>query len=286
MNIPAILAGAAVALVLWMVAVWSRGSEGRSVGAVGLAALIPLLAVGTTHHLQNLGLAFPPKVFMDAALIAGAVGVVLGLVAGFHRRKAQWVALLGFAVGAVALFLLSTKSLHERYWDGQVALYVTCLAGAAIVAYGGRLAAEAQGRTIESSLGAALAMLGASVALGQSTGVSAHNAAALSSSAGLFGLMLAGLAKWRPDDERALAPMGRAAATTQSALFAGLLGNGVLYAETPQEAGVLLLAAPLLVLLPGRSFLASIVRLTLVAGLTAYAAYISQLQVEPNPYGY
>ncbi len=283
MNITAILAGAAVALLLWIVAVWIRGSEGRSVGSVTLAALIPLLAVATTHWRQGASFAYPPKEFMDAALLAGAVAVPLALLAGFHRRRTQWIALLAFAAGAVALFYLSTKSLHERYWDGRVLLHVACLAGAVVVAYGGRLVAEAQGRTIEAALAVALATLGAAMALGESTGVTAMDATALSSSAGLFGLMLVALAKFRPDDKRPLAPIGRAAATTQAALFAGLLGNGVLYAETPQRAGLLLIAAPLLVLLPGRSLLASIIRLTLVAGIAALAAFLSQ--AEPNPYG-
>ena len=66
-------------------------------------------------------------------------------------------------------------------------------------------------------------------------------------------------------------------------MFAGLLANGVLYAETPRTAGLLLLTAPLMVLLPGRSLVASVVRLTLVAGCAALAAFLSQ--VEPNPYG-
>jgi hypothetical protein len=286
MNLPSILAGAAVALVLWVLAVGGRGSEGRRAASVVLAALIPLSAVATTHYIQGAGFAMPPKEFMHAALLSGVGAAVFAIIAGFHRRWGQWVAVLGFSSIAVALFLLATKSLHERYWDGQVALYVACLAGITVIAYGGRLAAEARDRTIEAALATGLATLAAAIALGQSTGVSAQDAVALSSSAGLFGLLAAALTKWRPDDTRPLAPIGRAAATTQTALFAGLLGNGVLYAETPQRAGVLLIAAPLLALLPGRSVLASILRLSLVAGVAAYAAFISQVHVEPNPYGY
>ena len=283
MNLTAILAGATVALVLWAVTLLIRGSEGRSFVAVPLAALIPALAVGVTHHLQGKDFVFPPKEFMDAALLGGAAAIPLALLAGFHRRRSQWIAFVAFGAGAIALFYLSTKSLHERYWDGQVLLHVAILAGAAVIAYGGRLVAEAQGRTVEAALAAALATLGAAIALGESTGITAMDMTALSSSAGLFGLMLVAQLKFRPEDKRALAPVGRAAATTQAALFAGLLGNGVLYAETPQKAGLLLLAAPLAVLLPGRSFPASILRLTLVAGLAVYAVIISQ--VAPNPYG-
>ena len=283
MNITAILAGAAVALLLWILALRIRGPEGRGVGAVALAAAIPLLAVATTHHLQGASFGYPPKEFMHAALLAGVGAVPLALLAGFHVRRSQWVAFAGFALGAVALFLLSTKSLHERYWDGRVFLYVACLSGAAVIAYGGRLIAESQGRTAEAALATGLATLGAAMALGQSTGVSAMDAAALSSSAGLFGLMLVGLAFFGSEELRPFTPVGRAAATSQVALFAGLLANGVLYAETPRTAGLLLLTAPLVVLLPGRSLVASVVRLTLVAGCAALAAFLSQ--VEPNPYG-
>ena len=209
LNLTAILAGATVALVLWIVALSIRGPEGRSAGSVTLAG--PHSAAGRGHnpplpegelHLSAKGVhgRRPPR---------GSGGCLRwrSWLASTVARS-QWAALLAFAVGAGALFFLSTKSLHERYWDGHVAAHVACLAGAVAIAYGGRLAAEAQGRTIEAALAVALATLGAAFALGESTGVTAMDATALSSSAGLFGLMLAALAKLCPDDKRPLAPVG------------------------------------------------------------------------------
>ncbi|WP_145198437.1 hypothetical protein [Planctomycetes bacterium Poly30] len=284
------VAGAGVSLVLWFVVLALRGERGRRGVAVVLAALVPAAAVATTHHLQGQSFVFPPREFMDAVLLAGAGAVLLGVLAGLGRGAWPLAAvLLLFGLGGAALFYLPTEPLHERYWDGKVLLYVGCLSVIAVVGFGGRLVAEAQRRTAESALAVALASVAAAPALGLSgTALSAMNAAALSSSAGLFGLMVVALLHFRAE-EVSFRPVGRAAATTQSALFAGFVANGVLYAETPRTAGILLLAAPLLVLLPGRSlagrpWLASVVRLTLVAGVVAYAAYLSK--GEPDPYGY
>ncbi|MFT5735013.1 MAG: hypothetical protein ACJAZN_000153 [Planctomycetota bacterium] len=291
MNITPVLAAAGVSLVLWLLALALRGAEGRSWMALALAALIPVAAVATAHRLQGLSLGYPPKEFMDAALLAGCASAAIGLFVGRAKGWASGVtALVFFGLGAAALFYYPTQPLHERYWGGEVLLYVACLTGIALVGFGGRIVAEARGRTVESALAVGLATVAAAPALGLSgTAATALDAAALSSSAGLFGLLLVGLLRFRSDDTRPLQPLGRAAATAQSALFAGFVANGVLYAETPRVAGILLLAAPLLVLLPGRSiagrpWLASVVRLSLVAGLSAFAVYLSK--GEPSPYGY
>ena len=291
MEITPVLVAAGVSLILWLAALTLRGAEGRSWVSVLLAATIPVAAVVTAHRLQGLSFGYPPKEFMEAALLAGCASVGLGVLTG---RAKGWatsvVALVLFGIGAATLFYYPTQPLHERYWGGEVLIYVACLTGIALVVFEGRLAAEARGRTAESALAVALATVAAAPALGLSgTTVTALDAAALSSSAGLFGLMLVGLLHFRSDDMRPVEPLGRAAAPVQSALFAGFVANGVLYAETPRVAGILLLAAPLLVLLPGRSiagrpWLASVLRLTLVAGVAAFAAYLSK--GEPNPYGY
>ncbi len=286
MNLPAILAGAAVALILWCVALAGRGDDGRSFHSVLLAALVPALAVGMTHFVQGAGWAIPPGEFMDAALLFGGLAVPLAVAVGFARVRAiRGAAVVIFVVGAAGLFFLHTESLHERYWNGRVFLYVTGLTALAGIALIGRWAAERQGRTTEAALAAGLASLAASPALGWSgTGVTAMDVAGLSSSAGLLGLLLVASTRLRPDDQRPVAPLGTAASMTQTALFAGLLANGVLYAETPRTAGSLLIAAPLIVLLPGRSLLGSLLRLTAVAGVSGYAAFLSR--GEPNPYGY
>jgi hypothetical protein len=181
---------------------------------------------------------------------------------------------------SAVLFAVPTESLHERYWDGRVVLYVSVLTIAVAGNFSARVAAAALGRSTEMLLASAIAMLAAAPALGLSgTGTSALLVAAVSSSAGLFGLYLVA----RRDARESSGALDRASAAPQAILFGGLLANGVLYAETPKVAGAMLIAAPLVALVPGKGLPAAVVRLVIVVGIAATATWLSK--GEPDPYG-
>ena len=273
-----VLVGAAVALALIVLGVRLRGEGGRASAGAGVIALAPVIAVFTTLFVAGQSIDVPPHQFLDWVLLAGVVAVPVGLLAS-RGGVASIGATALVALIAVVLFTVPTESLHERYWDGRVALYVSVLTIAVVGSFGARVAAAALGRSTEMLLASAIAMLAAAPALGLSgTGTSALLVAAVSSSAGLFGLYLVA----RKDVRECGAPLDRASAAPQSILFGGLLANGVLYAETPRGAGALLIAAPLVALVPGKGLPASIVRLVIVVAICATAAWLSK--GEPDPY--
>ncbi|MEM6674864.1 MAG: hypothetical protein AAF726_18595 [Planctomycetota bacterium] len=275
-----VLVGVAVGLVLFALGLALRGEDGRRPLAHLLAAVAPVAAVLAAH--QALGKSFPapPTEFLDWVLLAGAAVIPVGVIAG-RGGALSVISVVLLAAVAGALFFFPTETLHERYWNGEVALYVGVLAGAATLAFTGRLIADAQDRTVEAALATGLAAVAAALALGLSgTSVGAQLVASLASTAGLFGVALLAAASLREN----AAPVSRAMAAPQSLLFAGLLATGVLYASTPRHAGAMLLLAPLATILPGRGLVASIVRLVLVAAVSGAAAWLSRS--EPNPYGY
>lgn len=273
-----VLVGAAVALALIVLGVRLRGEGGRAFAGAGVIALAPVIAVFTTLFVAGQSIDVPPHQFLDWVLLAGVVAVPIGLLAA--RGGVASLAAVGLvAVLAAVLFAVPTESLHERYWDGDVVLYVSILMAAVVGSFGARIAGAALGRSTEMLLASAIAMLAAAPALGLSgTGTSALLVAAVSSSAGLFGLYLVA----RKDVRETASPLDRTMAAPQAILFGGLLANGVLYAETPKAAGAMLIAAPLVALVPGKGLPASIVRLVIVVGITASAAWLSK--GEPDPY--
>ncbi|MGD2019338.1 MAG: hypothetical protein PVJ89_14545 [Planctomycetota bacterium] len=275
-----VLAGAALVVALLGVAVLRRGEGGLGPLALAAMAAAPLGAVLVTLAVFGRAVSFPPTDFLDGVVAAGVAAVPLGVLVGLGggRAAAGVAGALGLAVW---LFLTRTESLHERYWDGAVAQHVSVLVALAAAALGARWLATSRGRTTEASLGFALAAVLAAPALGFSgTLVSALLAAAVSSSSGLPGLLLAGRPELRDD----FGPLTRAAAVPQVLLLAGVLANGALYAETPPWAASTFLLAPLLCLLPGRGVGLASLRLVAVTVACGVAAWLSR--GEPDPYGY
>lgn len=276
------LAGTAAGTLVVLMGLKFRGEDGRGLAGAFLAALAGLCALVVALYASDLAVGLPPKVFRDWTVVAAAVGVLAGTLMG--GKPASRVAGLLIGAGAlVYLFAVPTESLHERYWDGQVALYVGALAGAGILALLVRLGQTAQGRSAEGMLAFAISASMAAPVVGLTgTGVSAGLAGALAGAAGVFGLLLAAQPALRERTDG----VGRAAAMVQVIALAGVLGTGVLYAETPKWSGAVLLLAPTLTLLPGKSVPASLVRLALVAGACLVPVIAALLDQEPaNPYG-
>ncbi len=275
-----VLVASALIIALLAAALAVRGESGRGVPALALAALAPLAAALTTLAVFGRAVSVPPKDFLDGVVLVGAAAVPLGVLIGLGGVRC----ILGLAGGggpSVWLFLSRTSSLHERYWDGAVTQPVAVLVGATAFALAARWAAPARGRTTECSLGFALAAVLAAPALGWSgTLVSALLAATVSASSGLPGLLLL----LRPGLDAGYAPLHRSAALPQVLLLAGVLANGALYAETPAWSALTLLLAPALCLLPGSGLRFAALRLIVVTGACAGAAWLSR--GEPNPYGY
>ncbi len=276
------LVGTAVGTVLLVLALCFRGESGRGPLGLGLAALAGLAALVAALYASDLSVAVPPKVFRDWTVVVTALGVLVGVLMG-ARPALRVAGLLLGAAALVYLFSVPTKSLHGRYWDGQVTLYVACLAGAGVLAMLVRMGQGAQGRTAEGMLAFAISASMAAPAVGLTgTGVSAGLAGALAGGAGLFGLLLMA----RPGLRERSDGIGRAAGTVQVIALVGVLATGVLYAETPKWSGALILLAPCLTLLPGKSTPAALVRLGLVAAVCVAPVIAALLgQEPPSPYG-
>lgn len=275
--VPAIV-GALVALVLSVLALLLTGAKGARPLGRWVAAVLPMGAVFTALLVVGESVDLPPRAFLDWALLAGVAGLVLGLVASVGARQ-QWLVGLAVAGVAGAVFTLGTESLHERYWGGEVLPWAAALTGTVLANYLARCGAASMGRSTEALLATALAALAAAPALGLSgTSVSALLAGALSASAGILGMVGLHLAGFR---ER-IPGLARATAPGHSLLLGGLMANGVLYAETPRSAGLLILLAPLVTLVPGRGLAMAGIRLVVVVSLVAWAVALSK--GEPNPY--
>lgn len=276
------LAGTAVGTLLLLMGMKFRGGDGRGLGGSFLAALAGLGTLVSALHASDLSVGMPPNVFRDWTVVATAVGVLAGTLMG-GSLALQAAGMLVGAGALIYLFAVPTESLHVRYWDGQVALYVAALAGAGILALLVRVGQTAQGRTAEGMVAFAISASMAAPAVGLTgTGVSAGLAGALAGGAGLFGLLLAAQPGLRERSDG----VGRAAATVQVIALVGVLGTAVLYAETPKWSGAVLLLAPCLTLLPGKTAPAALVRLGLVAAVCIAPVIVALLAQEPpNPYG-
>lgn len=274
-----VIIGAIVGCALVALAVVLRGDRGRSTVAAVLAALAPVAAVLSTLYAGGQTLDVPPEQFLDWVLLAGVAAFPIGIIAS-KGGTSSITAVVAFAVIAGLLYTLPTESLHDRFWAGKVLLWAGALSILATACFVGRMAAEATGRGAEIALTTGMATLAASFAIGWSgSGTTALLVASMGSTAGLFGLMLAGMASLRPDAP----PIGRALAAPQQILFAGLLANGVLYASTPRHVGAMLLVAPMVSIVPGKGSKAVVARLIVVALVVAAAAWMCK--TEPNPYG-
>jgi hypothetical protein len=275
-----VLIASALIIALLVAALATRGSHGRGALALSFAALAPVAAALTTLAVFGRAICFPPKDFLDGVVLVGVAGVPLGVLIGLGGARAM-LGVVGAGGLSVWLFLGRTSSLHERYWDGAVTQHVAVLIGATALALAVRWAAPLRARTTECGLGFALAAVLAAPALGWSgTLVSALLAATVSASSGLPGLLLL----LRPGLEAGYAPLHRSAALPQVLLFAGVLANGALYAETPAWSALTLLLAPAVCLLPGPGLGFAALRLMVVTGACGTAAWLSR--GEPNPYGY
>lgn len=275
--------GTAAGFVVLLLAHLLRGQDGRRHVALLLAAAAAPVALFTANGLAGGEFSLPPTDFRGWTLALALGSLLLGWVAAQGRAAAALAA--GASLAALAyLFLVPTESLHERYWDGQVALYAGSLAGVSAATLLLRYEQVRRERVGEGLLAFAIAGVAAAPTLGfTGTGVGAALAGAVAGGAGLLGLLTTFLGdRWRLN----LGPLGMALGTSQALVMAGVLATGVLYAETPKESGLALALAPLLTLLPGRGLKGTLLRLTLVAAVAAAPAIHAYLnQPPPNPYG-
>ncbi|MEM9382423.1 MAG: hypothetical protein AAGB93_20895 [Planctomycetota bacterium] len=272
------LIGSAVALVLILAGAALRGPGGRGIPGAVVLGLAPVAAVLATLYASGEVVGFPPARFRDWALLVGVVAWPLGALSS----RGGWssvVALAGVLGIAIYLYAVPTESLHDRDWSGNVTTWVAVLSAATMVAYGVRIAAAGTGRSMDANLATGIVALAAAPALGWTgTGVTAFLVAAVSASAGLFGLYQFARRSTRSE----FAPLDLAAAAPQVVLLSGMLAIGVLYSETPRLAAGMLFGAPLAVLLPGKGLKGTIVRLVIVAAISGAAVWMCR--PEPNPY--
>ena len=250
---------------------------GILLGAASAPAAVILAAALSGVHVTS-----RPVAFRDWTLLVLICSAPLAWLAAHGRRRAT-VAMAVLVALLVGLFLYPTAPLHERYWDGRVALHVSGLSLMSWLAIQVRVWHAARARVPEGMIAFALAAVAAAPTLGfTGTGISAALAGALGGAAGLSGLTLL----LRPGLGRAAGSLLVSAGITQAVGLIGALATGALYAETPLWSAGTLALAPALTLLPGVGRRGRIARLALVgavAATPAVAAYLSQ--PAPNPYG-
>lgn len=275
-------AGASLGLVLLLAGALLCGSGGHRrlgilMGAASAAAAVILAAGLSGVHVTS-----RPAAFRDWTLLALICSVPLAWLAAHGGRRAT-VAMGILVALLVGLFLYPTAPLHERYWEGRVALHVAGLSLMSWLAIQVRRWQAARARVAEGMIAFALVAVAAAPTLGfTGTGISAALAGALGGATGLFGLTLL----LRPGLGRAAGSLCVSAGITQAVGLIGALATGALYAETPLWSAGALALAPALTLLPGAGRRGLIIRLASVgsaAAAPAVAAYLAS--PGPNPYG-
>lgn len=276
------IAGAALGLAFLVLGALLNLKGGRGqIGAV-LGAASAAIAVLVAGALSGVQVTARPTAFRDWTHLALLASVPLAWLAshGAGRALAARVMICAILMG---LFVYPTAPLHDRYWDGRVALHVAGLTLISWLAVEVRWLHVSHDRASEGMLAFALAAVGAAPTLGfTGTGISAVLAGALAGAAGLFGLAVL----VSPALRSAVDAMGVPAGTTQAVALIGVLTTGALYAETPAWSAATLALAPSLALLPGAGLRGCIIRLTLVAAAAAtpaVAAYFASSA--PTPYG-
>ena len=132
---------------------------GILMGAASAAAAVILAAALSGVHVTS-----RPAAFRDWTLFALICSVPLAWLAGPGGRRAT-VAMGGLVALLVGLFLYPTAPLHDRYWEGRVALHVAGLSLTSWLAIQVRVWQAARARVPEGMIAFALAAVAAAVAL-------------------------------------------------------------------------------------------------------------------------